>query len=285
MSRRPVYRFVFVGLLLAVLLDLPAQASDLTGFLPTAGHGTVAFSYTSESYDHFWVGTTKVQEPALGEISTDSASLWLSWGLSDRLALIADVAHVDAEADGPAALSDSGLQDASVILAGRLWSRRHGNVEHSLVGGIGVRTALESYEANSPVARGDETTDGLLRIVYLLRSGRFYWSQQLGFDVRSDDAPNGIPLYTEVGWSTDRLTWIATYSRLIADGGTDIGDPGFTFPSNREEYSRLGAKLIGHLGTHPGDSRWSLFAGGFVTLDGRNVGDASGFSAGVIRTF
>ena len=261
-----------------------ALASDLTGFLPAAGEGVVALSLTDESYDDFWVGDQKVSEPARGEISTESASLWLSWGLTDRLALIANVAYVDTEASGPAGLEDSGPQDASLMLAGRVWQSNsdfnRGSKSHSLTLAAGIRTAIESYEANAPVARGDETTDGLLRLVYLFRSGRFYWSQQVGFDLRGGEAPDSFPFYTELGWSTARVTWVASYSRLLADGGTDIGEPGFTFPSNREEYSRLGAKVIAAV-----SPRWAVFGGGFTTLDGRNAGNAEGFTLGVIRKF
>ena len=33
----------------------------------------------------------------------------------------------------------------------------------------------------------------------------------------------------------------------MADGGTDIGDPGFTFPSNKDETERVGAKVFARL--------------------------------------
>lgn len=257
-----------------------AGAADLTGFLPPAGEGAVAFGYTDESYDEFWVGKARVSEPALGEISTRSATLWLSWGFSDRLALIADVAYVESSAAGPAGLEDSGPQDASLLFARRLWRRGQGRIEHSLVAAAGLRTAVEAYEENAPVARGDQTTDGLARLVYLLRAGRFYWSQQVGFDLRGGEAPDAFPLYTEIGWSAGRFTWIAGFSFLFADGGTNIGEPGFTFPSNREEFARLSAKVVGDV-----TARWSLFAGAFNTLDGRNSGDSSGLSLGAIHRF
>ncbi len=269
-----------VVLLAATFSGEPAGASNLTGFLPQAGTGVVASSYTDESYDEFWLGETRVSEPALGEITTRSAALWLSWGLTDRWSLVFDLASVDTEAGGPVGLTDSGLQDVSALLATHLWSHGRGHREHSLVAAAGIRTPLDSYEANAPVARGDETTDGLLRLVYLLRIGGFYWSQQLGYDLRGGDAPDCWPVFTEIGYGTGRFTWIASYTRMLAEDGTDIGDPGFTFPSNREELERVGAKVVVEL-----DSRWSAFGGAFTTLSGRNSGDADGFSLGIIRRF
>ena len=266
--------------LAAALVGKPASGSNLTGFMPPAGSGVVASSYTDESYDEFWRGETLVSEPSLGKITTRSAALWLSWGLTDRWSLVFDLANVDTEAGGPAGLEDSGLQNASALLTARLWSQSRGDREHSIVAAAGIRAPLASYEANAPVARGDETTDGLLRLVYLLRLGDFYWSQQLGFELRGRDAPDCWPVFTEIGYGKGRFTWIVSYTRMLTEDGTDIGDPGFTFPSNREELERVGAKVVVEL-----DSRWSAFGGGFTTLSGRNSGDADGFSLGILRRF
>ena len=266
---------------LTLILALPLAANDLSGFLPEQGEGKVALSFTQESYDAFWRGTQKVPTPGvLGEITTASASLWMTWGLTDRLALIVDVAHVEVDGDGSGGLADSGPQNLSLLVAYRLAQYSSGTTSQSLVGAIGGRGPLESYVANAPVARGDETTDTLLRLVYLLRSGRFYWSQQIGYDLRGGDAPDGIPLYTELGWTTGRLTWVAWYSQYLADSGTDIGEAGFTFPSNREEVERVGGKAIFEF-----SPKWCGVLGGFTTLDGRNTGDATGASLALVRKF
>ncbi len=270
---------VLVGSLAGPALS-PVAASDITGFLAQRGHGTMALGFTLESYDEFWAGREKTSAPPLGEIETRSSSLYFRWGFTDDLSLVVNGAYVDAAADGPSGLEDAGFQDLSVLLAQRLWSRKSGSVEHSLVGALGIRTPTESYVADSPVARGDETTDGLVRLVYLLRRGGLYWSQQIGYDLRGDDAPDGYPLYTEVGYSAGRFTTIATFSRLFSASGTDIGDPGFTFPSNREEVVRLGLKAVVRLDPH-----WALFVGAFDTLDGRNTGDATGYSGGLVFDF
>ena len=258
-------------LLLALLLPSSAGALDITGFLPARGGGDLAFSFTSEGYDEFWVGETKVSDPGVGEVDITSLSLWFDWGFTDDLALVGNVAHVDAESDGLGGFEDSGLQDLSVLLKYRFLN----SGPHSLVAAGGVRTPLSDYEANLPVDLGDGTTDALARLVYLFNSGAFYFSQQVGYDLRGDDAPDGIPLYTELGFTTGALTWIGFYSQLTARDGTDIGDPGFTFPSNKDEYSRVGAKLYARLG-----DRWGFSVLGFTTLDGRNSGETQGFSLG-----
>jgi hypothetical protein len=267
-----------LALLLAAALAQPpaADGMDLNGFLRAPGEGDVALTWVDESYDRFWVGTTKVEEPALGEVATTTFSLWTAYGVLPRLTLFANLPYVDVEGDGFAGLSDSGWQDLSLVAAYRVATV--GNSDFVAAGG--VRTPLSDYEGNAPVSLGDDTTDVLLRFVHLWQHGGFYWSQQVGYDIRSDDAPDGFPLYTELGWTVGPTTLSAYYSHLIADGGTDIGDPGFTFPSNQEEYERVGGKLFGRFTETIGGS----FAA-FTTLDGRNTGETTGASAGLVLSF
>lgn len=265
----------------ALLLPTAAGALDLNGFLPARGEGAAALSYTAEVYDQFWAGETNVDPPAgLGEVETVSLSLWLRWGFSDRLAVVANLPYVDVTSDGTMGFEDSGAADLEALLLFRALERSTGPVRHRLVAGLGVRTPASDYEGNAPVSLGDDSTDALLRLVYQLERGAFYLSQQVGFDARGDDAPDNFPLYTEAGYTYGGLTWSAFVSHLVADGGTDIGDPGFTFPSNQEEYTRVGGKLYGRF-----NDRFGASLAAFTTLDGRNTGDTNGVSAGVVVDF
>ena len=267
--------FIAVGALAA----WPAVAQDLNGFFPARGQGDIALSYTTESYDHFWVGDTKVSDPGVGETTTKSFALWLRYGLTDRLAVIANVPYVEATSDGLGGFEDSGLQDLSALLTFKALEGGSGN-RHRLVVGVGGRTELSDYQANSPVSIGDGTTDVLLRAVYQFEHRGFYFAQQVGYDLRGGDAPDGIPLYTEAGFNRDRFTFNGFFLRYVARGGTDIGDPGFTFPSNKDETERIGAKVFARV-----TADFGVFVAGFTTLDGRNSGDATGFSLGTTYRF
>lgn len=253
---------------------LPAAALDINGFLRDKGAGDVALSFTSEGYDEFYVGKTKVSDPGVGEVDTHSVSLWVAYGLTDGLTLIGSLPYVDSEGDGLGQFSESDLQDATLLAAHRL-AAFGDMVQSRLVGAVGVRTPASDYEPNLPVDVGDGTTDWLVRLVYLLQRGGFYWSQQIGYDLRGEEAPDNFPLFTEVGYTFGRTTVNGFYSVLFADSGTDIGDPGFTFPSNEEEYERAGAKVYVRV-----TDRFGIAASAFDTLDGRNTGDSSGASLG-----
>jgi hypothetical protein len=175
---------------------------------------------------------------------------------------------------------DSGLQDAAALLLARFASYGSGAVQHRWLGGLGLRTPASGYEANLPVDIGDGTTDILTRLVYQLEWGGGYFSQQVGFDLRSKDAPDNWTLYTELGFPTGPVTWIGYYQQVLANGGTDIGDSGFTFPSNQEEFQRVGLRVFGRFNDHFG-----LSGSYFTTLDGRNSAETEGFSVGTVFGF
>lgn len=262
----------------SVVASGATHAIDLNGFQRAPGHGDVSVSYTSESYDSFWRGEEKVMNPGVGEVDTTSVSVFLAYGLTDRLTLFAELPYVDAEGDGTAGFFANDLSDLTALASYRVWGG--GESRHSLLCAAGIRTIASNYVADAPVSVGDGTADWLARVVYQYRGERFYVSQQVGLDVRGGDAPDGIPLYTEAGLTWRRATFIAFYSQLVADGGTDIGDPGFTFPSNQEEWQRGGLKAYVEVGDGFGVSLSS-----FTTFDGRNTGDATGFSLGLTATF
>lgn len=270
------------GWVVAVCLALagPVSAQDLDGFLPARGEGAAALSFASEGYDEFWAGEQKVRNPGVGSVDVESWSLWGRYGLTDRLSLVGNVAYVNADSDGMGGFAESDLQDLWLLAQYRLAESQRGNGRSRWVGALGVRTPLSDYEANLPVDVGDGTTDLLLRLVWQWKQGAFHFAQQVGYDLRGEDAPDQFPLYTQVGYRVGRVTWIGYLQWLLASSGTDIGDPGFTFPSNEEEYQRLGLRAYAEL-----SDAWGLTVGGFTTLDGRNTGDASGFFVGGVVGF
>ena len=114
--RKPAAGLYTAALAVAALaVASPSGAMDINGFMPERGHGDAALSYTSETYDEFWVGKTKVPVPNGGKVDTKSTALWVQWGLTGDLALVANLPYVDVKSDG-FGLKDSGLQDLSVLL-------------------------------------------------------------------------------------------------------------------------------------------------------------------------
>jgi hypothetical protein len=263
----------FSGLL---ILFASATAMELNGFMPGDGQADLAISYSRDTYDHFWMGHNKVADPEVGKVTNTSLSMWGQWGISDRLAVLANLPYVTADSDGFGGFAKNGLQDLTVVGKYQLAATETGQGQHLFFAAAGFRTPASGYEANSPVDIGDGTTDALLRLVYQFEQGPMYLAQQVGFDLRGGDAPNGLPLHTEVGATVRQFTGSFFYSQYLATGGTDLMAPDSTYPSNKDEYKRLGAKIYGKISGHLG-----TFVGVFTTLGGRNSGDTTGLFAGL----
>ncbi len=260
---------------LALTCTPPAHALDLNGFLAPKGHTDLALSYTVEKYDHFWRGTVKRPNPPfLGEVTNKTESLWFRYGITDRVNLIGNVAYVDSSGDGSDHLSESGIQDLEALVAFRLFETGSSVRQTILVAG-GGRTPLSDYVGDGPVSIGDHSSDFLARLVYQVQAGSFYFSQQVGYELRGSDVPDGYPLYTELGYGIGRVSLIGYYQQYYANGGSDIGDDGFTFPGNQDEFQRIGGKVFVRVNQPVG-----VFAAAFKALDGRNSGDITGYSVG-----
>jgi hypothetical protein len=268
---------------LAVLLVVPgapARAQGLNGFLPGAGHATIALSHTLESYDAYWMGGRLVADPALGRVETGSVSLWFDLGLAENVSLVGNLAYVDVASDAAPIRTANGLQDRAFLLRYRFASLENAGWRHSFVAGAGVRAPASPYVADATVALGDGTHDGVFRLVYQVQAdfvAGAYLATELGYDLREQDAPDGASLHGELGAGAGRVSIAGTVTRTWADGGSDIGDPGFKSPGLGGEMLRVGGKLFARV-----SSTFGFAVSGFTTLDGRNTGEAVGTSASLV---
>ncbi len=277
-GRAPVQAAV-AGAFLLALAQASAGAAELNGYVREKGHGDVALSFTSQDYNQFWMGTTKVFDPMIGTVTTKSTTLWIDYGVTDRLTLVGNLPYIDTRSDGTGGFGQAAFQDLTLVGKYRFASTGS-RVRSDFVGAFGIRTIASNYEIqNSVVDIGDGTADWLARFIYQVSWRRYYFSQMAGYDWRGGLAPDDIPLYTELGATWGPVTVNGLYSRLTARGGTDIGS-GAPFPSNREEFSRVGAKVYWRV-----SERIGLTAMSFTVLSGRNTGDATGYSGGIIYRF
>jgi hypothetical protein len=105
--------------------------------------------------------------------------------------------------------------------------------------------------------------------------GRLYHSDQVAM-------PDVFDYAATVGFMNDRLQVPISFSRQVTRGGGDIRRQDMPFVSNRMESSRIDTVVMYSL------PRWrdlALKAGGTYTVNGRNVGQATTLTAGVMYTF
>lgn len=268
---------VVLGAVLAASGSARAQGN---AFLPDAGHATLAVSHTFETYDEFWVGADRVSNPGLGRVETATTSLWLQAGVLEDLAVLANFAYADIRTDGAGGMQDQGFADRTFLLRYRPVHAQRAAWRHSLVLGAGARLPASGYDPDGPVALGDGTNDALLRLTYQAQRDSFrgaYFATELGYDVRGEGAEDAWLLHGEVGATFARLSLGTSVSGVWSDGGTDIGEDGFTFPGLDEDVLRWNGTA--YLKISP---RYGVAASAFTTFDGRNTGRSRAASTSLV---
>jgi hypothetical protein len=270
-------------IVLPALLILPtarALAQGETGFLRGEGHLDLAFSYSLDTYDRFWIGSDRVQDPAVGRISRTAYSLYAAYGLTDDLDVAGNASYVIAKSSESMFDRNADFQDLVLHAKWRALRERAGPGEASFLLAPGVKLPLSNYENDDVTALGDRQTDYRGRVIgHYQFDNSLFVSVESGYDRRSSRPADEIPLHVTVGYTFfERVTIAPFYSRIYSRGGPDIGEA--SFPRTREEYERIGLSVYLRLTESIG------IAGSLrTTLDGWNTGDVDGFSVGTVLRF
>lgn len=268
--------------------SLPAQGL-VDGFMKGRGQTDAVLSYSFESYSQYYAGTTAVENPGLGTIRTQSASLFVAAGISSWLDVIVNVPQVWTAPSQGFWPSQSGLQDFSGALRLLAFERSFGSVGFvRLMLAGGLRLPLTAYVPDAPVAIGHQSTqlDSRAILHYQHPSGVFAMAQggylrqgnvviDRGYEVLVPDAFEGL---FRVGYAGSKIYGHGWLHLREARSGTDLG-PGVPFPTNKIDFVRAGIDVAAPI---PGMERFSGVVGTGFTLRGRNVGQATRFSAGLI---
>ena len=255
---------------------------------PTAGYS---------SWTKYWEGSFKRDNANLGRVSTTNYMLMGNYGITDKLNFLFAVPYIRTKASRGNMAGQKGIQDLSLFVKWapfkhKLWK---GDLTTILIGGYS--TPLSNYTADFlPLSIGLHSKNVTLRVMgdyqvghwtatasysYIFRSNvkidRYtYYTTEMHYsnEVKMPDAAN---YNFRLGYRSD--TWIA---ELVLDkwatlGGFDIPKNGAPFVSNEMNATKLGVNVKYET---PVDGL-SIVANGNTTLAGRNVGQSTGFNAGV----
>lgn len=287
----------FSVILMSLLWSMDAfSQSSLSGFMNGKGKGTVALSYTAESYDKvFLVPADAEGVPVFNEVNVNSVSLFGTYGISDRLDVVATLPYISATGNASQGVLDelgfendrSGIQDLSVFVRYNPLSVAVGeNNLHFMLGG-GISTPLGGYDVDeglqSIIAIGNRATSftGLAMMQFRTASGLFL-TTQAGYSLRSGEVPNAVTGEIRAGYGSAKFYVDAWYAGQVSTSGVNILGEGFTgfFPATDVSFSRTGITLFAPIGGGFGLS-------GSVSryLNGRNVGQSTGISGSITYSF
>lgn len=281
-----------------------ARAQGLVGgFMAGKGHGSVVVSGTTEQYSSVYLAPDKIDGvPIFREVRVNSLNLFATYGISDKVDLVLTLPYIQSRGQADGAVIDDlnalyassgytnvrqGLQDATGLLKFKAYSREIGGTILDLLGTVSVSTPVSDYQTNTGygyiIAIGNRATKyTAVGIAHLKTRFGAFATGQVGYSLRTGPVPHALVGEAKVGYAGPRTYVEGSVSFQESNGGLDISEAGFTgaFPSTRVNYVRLGASVFRPLAKGVG-----LVLGANTYVAGRNIGKATGYSAGLSYNF
>ena len=264
-------------------------------WLPAPQAGDVSVSYTYQTADEFYFGTTK--RPTPGPTSEDlvQKTVWVdgTYGILDSVAvdLRLGFAESDFEVEGghPAVRRESysGLADVNLGVTWRFLDEVLS--DYALMPSVALRAGgiiAGDYQTGYINSLGDGG-DGfeVSALAGKFFADRFALSGEFGYRNRNNAVPDNLFLRLSAGVSFwDRIGLSVSYGRVDTPWTSfDIGDPGFSpdrFPEVREEMELIGAGINWAV-----SDRVSLVFTYASVIAGRNTAASDVFSASLGYAF
>lgn len=284
-------------LLLLALISVTAHAqTDVSGFMKPKGETSISLSTSNERYDKVLLVPTEIDGvPVFNDVTVTSYNLYAEYGITDLFTVSVNLPFIQSEGNATSAILQetgfsnkrNGLQDLSLNLKYLAKSLDLKNATLDFIANVGFETPLSNYNVDeglqSIIAIGNQSTrvNGVGIAHYKMNNGIFA-TGQLGYSLRSDEVPDAILSQLKVGYAATKFYGDLFIGSQKSTSGVDILGEGFQgfFPATRVSYTQLGINLY-----VPVYETFGVSAGGATIIDGRNVGKATGFYAGLNYSF
>ena len=263
------------------------------------------YMYTHDSWDHYWEGALKRINGNIGTVTTESHQMFANYGVTNTLNVIAHIPHVSTNASQGVLAGMSGFQDATLAAKYKFFETQ--------LTETGRLRAIAVVQASTPMT--DYTPDFLplsiglgsrrigVRMTGHFRANKGWFINATSSYTWRDDVTLDRPyFYTDgrltfsdtvpmpsvfdysisSGYIRGELVLSGAYSEQRTQGGGDIRRQDMPFVSNRMNFSRVSGWAKVPLPKH---DALSIVAGYSYVLDGRNVGQSSTITAGVMYLF
>ena len=263
------------------------------------------YMFTHDSWHEYWEGTRKRANGNIGTLTTQSHQLFANYGVTDRLNVIASIPHVRTEASDGVLAGQRGWQDTTMAVKYKFFDAPLTEVGSlramaavsavapmtnytpdflPLSIGLGSRRLAARMTGHFRARKGwflNATSAYTWRDGVQLDRPYFYTNGRLTFSDRVQ-MPSVFDYSLSSGYLRRDLVLSASFSQQRTQGGGDIRRQDMPFVSNRMNFSRAGAWAKVPV---PKLEDVSLVAGYSYVLQGRNVGQSSTFTVGVMYLF
>jgi hypothetical protein len=265
------------------------------------------YLFTHDSWNQYWEGPLKRANGNIGTLTTETSTVFLNYGVTDSLNILATIPYVMTNSSQGVLAGQQGWQDFTLAAKYRLPELR--------VGHLGTLAAyavpfwgipMTDYTPDfQPLSIGLGSRRAGIRSTMNLQSnmgmfvnvsGAYTWRGEVDLD-RPYYFTNNQFFMTNVVDMADVVDYSAsagyfkrsrmaqfTFSKLITQGGADVGDirrQDLPFVANRFISSRIGTVVQVPI---PKFSRFAFRFEYSYVIAGRNVGQSSTFTTGLMRT-
>lgn len=289
-----------IALLALVLGAQPVQGQGMgDGGMPrrTLAAGVLL---THEQWDRYWEGTLRRENDNIGTLTTRSVVLVAGYGVTDRLSVAAMLPYVRTHASRGTLREMRGVQDALVTASYTLLSApaARGRVTGAVGGAVGVPAGSYSPDfLPLSIGLGSRRVSGRAALAFqapagwsLSASAAYTWRGSVTLDRDAYYTDGELHLGNEVampdvfdytlgaGYRTGRLHLPVGVTAQRTMGGSDIQRQDMPFVSDRMDFVRVD----GGVGYTLPAARLTLRLGAGHVVHGRNVGQATTFTGGVM---
>jgi hypothetical protein len=303
-SSRTAKALCVLVLVLACPALVHAQTIDDGLMMPKRSLCT-GFIYSHEGWEKYWEGTLKRSNGNIGTLTAQSVTWMGSYGVTDRLNVIAMLPYVWTSASQGVLSPMHGVQDLTLAAKFNLLETeftKHGFLRTIVVASAGA--PLGDYTPDfQPLSIGMASRRASGRVTLLFQAKQGWFVRGSGAYTRRGNVtldrssyftndrlylsnevamPDVIDYTVSAGYANRGLQIPVSFSQQSTRGGGDIRRQDMPFVSNRMNFSKLDALV---LYTLPKAKNLTLKVAGTYTVDGRNVGQATTLTAGVLYTF
>lgn len=297
---KSLQKIFFCNLLLLCFMQANAQ-TDIDGLMMQKNFFCVGPTAGYSSWKNYWEGTLKRDNLNMGRVSTTNFMLMGNYGITSKLNLLFGLPYIKTKASAGNMAGQKGLQDLSLMLKWVAYQKHiyNGDFKTFLMGGYS--TPLSNYTADFlPLSIGLHSKNASIRGMIDYQRNNLFATASYTYIALSNVTIDRYTYYTtemhysnevkmpdasqwnfRAGYRSETLIAEAVFNKWTTLGGFDIPRNGMPFVSNKMNAISIGLNLKYET---PVDGL-SVVANGSTIVAGRNVGQATGFNAGVFYIF
>ncbi len=272
--------------------------TDIDGIMMEKNAFCVGPMYGHSSWKNYWEGTLKRDNQNLGTVSASMFNLMGNYGITNKLNVLFGLPYIKTKASAGQLKGMKGVQDLSLWIKWKAYSKKIGSGRLSLFAIGGLSLPASDYTADFlPMSIGLESKNLSLRgmadyqmdkwfatasATYIRRSNieidrTAYYTTEMHY-TNEVKMPDAASFNVRVGYRNNGMIAEAIADNWTTLGGFDITRNNIPFVSNRMNATRIGFNF-----KYPMKFYRQLAVVGNImtTVAGRNVGQSTGFNAGV----